>query len=67
MGQHKTNLTAILAKQGKLPPKEKGMSKSEMMEIAETLLMKRLRHIFCNESDVLKEIDRRQQEEMLED
>ena len=67
MGQHKTNPTAILAKQGKLPPKEKGMSKSEMIEIAETLLMKRLRHIFWNGSDVLKEIDRRQQEEMLED
>ena len=59
MGQHKTNPTAILAKQGKLPPKEKCMSKSEMM--------KRLRHMFWNGADVLKEIDRRQQEEMLED
>lgn len=67
MGQHKTNPTAILAKQGKIPPREKGLSKSEMMGIAETLLMKRLRHMFWNGSDVLKEIDRRQQEEMLED
>lgn len=67
MGQHKTNPTAILAKEGKIPPKEKSFSKSEMMEMAETLLMKRLRHMFWNGADVLKEIDRRQQEEMLED
>lgn len=68
MGQHKTNPTAILAKQGKLPPKEKSMSKSEMMEMAETMLMKRLRCMFWNGDDVLKEIERRQQEEdILED
>jgi|GEM_PF-6950738 hypothetical protein len=30
MGQHKTNPTAILAKQLKLPPKEKPMSKKEV-------------------------------------
>lgn len=67
MGQHKTNPTAILAKEGKIPPREKRMSKGEMLEMAETLLMKRLSYMFWNGSDVLKEIDRRQQEEMLEE
>lgn len=28
MGQHKTNPTAILAKQGKIPQKPKGLSKA---------------------------------------
>lgn len=35
MGQHKTNPTAILAKQGKLPPKPKGMSKAELHALIE--------------------------------
>ena len=30
MGQHKTNPTAIAAKEGKLPPKEKKLSKREI-------------------------------------
>lgn len=63
MGQHKTNPTAILAKEGKIPPKKKGLSKREMMN--------QVIGFYANKvwygNDVLKEIDRRQQEEMLED
>ena len=42
MGQHKTNPTAILAKEGKLPPKQKGMSKSEQIALVHKLFQKHL-------------------------
>ena len=38
MGEHKHNPTAIAAKNGKLPPKEKGISKRETERRAHQLM-----------------------------
>lgn len=42
MGQHKSNPTAIAAKEGKLPPKPPALSKRERDEIAYQALKKAL-------------------------
>ena len=42
MGQHKTNPTAIAAKNGELPPKEKPMSKRERERELELMIMREL-------------------------
>lgn len=42
MGQHKTNPTAILAAQGKLPPKPTRMGQKEMNKAVYAELQKRL-------------------------
>lgn len=43
MGEHKSNPTAALAKQGKLKPKKKPMSKKKRIQILENVVMERLR------------------------
>lgn len=42
MGQHKTNPTAIAAKNGELPPKKKSMSKRERERELELMIMREI-------------------------
>ncbi len=57
MGQHKTNPTAILAKEGKLPPKKKAPSKREVMGYAEYLIAQRIKNSIWDGKQVLKNIE----------
>ena len=43
MGQHKHNKTAIAAKEGLLPPKEKGMTKAETKRYLQGLVYEHMR------------------------
>jgi hypothetical protein len=43
MGQHKHNQTAILAKEGKLPPKEKRMTRTEARRNVNEYIFRALR------------------------
>lgn len=45
MGQHKHNPTAIAAKNKEIPPKEKGMSRSECKKALDEMIRRKLREI----------------------
>ena len=49
MGQHKTNSTAILAKQGKISPKPKGPTKAEQDRELRALLVSTLASKFTGD------------------